>query len=77
MKTDKMVMLTGKQYQDIKLSLESQPSYEYNIGTDNNPEVVKITEIYLDTDPDFTRNPKQFAKVNNDNFVQVRVEYEL
>jgi len=70
-------MLTGKQYQDIKLSLESQPSIEYNIGTDNNPELVKITEIYLDTDPDFTRNPKQFAKVNNDNFVQVRVEYEL
>ena len=77
MKAEKMVMLTGKQYQDIKKSLESQPSYEYNTGTDNNPDVVKITEIYLDTDPDFTRNPTQFAKVHNDNFVQVRIEYEL
>ena len=77
MKTDKMVMLTGKQYQDIKRSLESQPSYEYNTGTDNNPDVVNITEIYLDTDPDFTRNPTQFAKVHNDNFVQVRIEYDL
>ena len=77
MKTEKMVMLTGKQYQDIKRSLESQPSYEYNTGTDNNPDVVNITEIYLDTDPDFTRNPTQFAKVHNDNFVQVRIEYDL
>lgn len=76
MKAEKMVMLTGKQYQDIKQSLESQPSYEYNTGTDNHPDVVKITDIYLDTDPDFTRNPTQFAKVHNDNFVQVRIEYE-
>jgi hypothetical protein len=77
MKAEKMVMLTGKEYQDIKLSLESKPSYEYNTGTDSKPDVVKITEIYLDTDPEFSRNPKQFAKVSNDNFVQVRIEYEV
>ncbi|MFD1257576.1 hypothetical protein ACFQ3S_12280 [Mucilaginibacter terrae] len=76
MKAEKMVMLTGKQYQDIKLNLENQPYYEYNTGTNNNPDIVKITEIYLDTDPDFTRNPKQFAKVTDDNFVQVRIEFE-
>jgi hypothetical protein len=76
MKAEKMVMLTGKQYQEIKQSLEQQPSYEYNAGTSNNPDMVHITEIYLDTDPEFTRNPKQYAQVNDDNFVQVRIEYE-
>ena len=76
MKAEKMVMLTGKQYQEIKQSLEQQPSYEYNTGTNNNPDVVHITEIYLDTDPEFTRNPKQYAQVNDDNYVQVRIEYE-
>jgi len=76
MKAEKMIMLTGKQYQEIKQSLESQSSYEYNAGTNGNPDVVHITEIYLDTDPDFTRNPTQFAKVHNDNYVQVRIGYE-
>ncbi|CAM3685612.1 hypothetical protein MUGA111182_03150 [Mucilaginibacter galii] len=76
MKTEKMVMLTGKQYQEIKQSLETNPSYEYNSGTDNKPDVVHITDIYLDTDPEFTRNPTQYAKVRNDNYVQVRIEYE-
>lgn len=77
MKAEKMVMLTGKQYQEIKHILESQPSYQYNAGTALNPDVVNITEIYLDTDPDFTRNPTQYAKVHNDNYVQVRIGYEV
>lgn len=76
MKAEKMVMLTGKQYQEIKHSLENQASYEYNAGTAGSPDVVHITEIYLDTDPDFTRNPTQYAKVHNDNYVQVRIGYE-
>jgi len=76
MKAEKMVMLTGKQYQDIQESLQTQPSVEYNVGTSNKPDTVTITEIYLDTDPDFTRNPTQFAKVHNDNLVQVRIEFE-
>jgi hypothetical protein len=76
MKAEKMVMLTGKQYQDIKQSLETGSTYEYNTGTTSNPDVVHITDIYLDTDPDFTRNPTQFAKVHNDNFVQVKIEFE-
>ncbi len=69
-------MITGKQYQNIKQHLENQSSYSYNTGSDNNPDVVNITDIYLDTDPDFTRNPTQFAKVHNDNLVQVKIEYE-
>jgi hypothetical protein len=77
MKGDKMVMLTGKQYQDIKRALEAQPSYEFNAGTDGKPDVIHITDIYLDTDPEFTRNHNQYAEVSNDNYVQVRVEYEV
>ncbi|WP_345955537.1 hypothetical protein [Mucilaginibacter sp. PAMB04168] len=76
MKAEKMVMLTGKQYQEIKQALESQPFLEYNVGTNGNPEVVNISEIYLDTDPEFTRNPKQYAQVHDDHFVQVRIEYD-
>ena len=77
MKADKMVMLTGKQYQEIKESLESQPSYEFNAGTNNKPDVIRITDIYLDTDPEFTRNHNQYAQVSDNNYVQVRVEYEV
>ncbi|QJD94491.1 hypothetical protein HH214_00705 [Mucilaginibacter robiniae] len=76
MKAEKMVMLTGKEYQEIKQSLETQSSYTYNVGTVSQPETVKITDIYLDTDPEFTRNPKQYAKVHDDKSVQVRIEYE-
>lgn len=76
MKAEKMVMLTGKEYQEIKQSLETQSSYAYNIGTASQPETVNITDIYLDTDPEFTRNPKQYAKVHDDHTVQVRIEYE-
>ncbi|WP_295771148.1 hypothetical protein [uncultured Mucilaginibacter sp.] len=76
MKAEKTVMLTGKQYQDIKLHLQTQPYYEFNAGTSFNPDHVRITDIYLDTDPEFTRNPQQYAKVHNDNLVQVKIEYE-
>lgn len=77
MKAEKMVMLTGKQYQEIKQSLESNPTYQYNAGTGNKPEILNITDIYLDTDPEFTRNPKQYAQVHDDNYVQVKIEYDL
>jgi hypothetical protein len=77
MKADKMVMLTGKQYQEIKQTLETQSSFEYNTGTNNKPDVVQITDIYLDTDPEFTRNHNNYAQVSDDKYVQVRIEYEL
>jgi hypothetical protein len=76
MKAEKMVMLTGKQYQEVKQQLDKNSPFEYNVGTNGKPELLKITDIYLDTDPEFTRNPKQYAEVNDDNYVQVRVEYE-
>ncbi|WP_342645262.1 hypothetical protein [Mucilaginibacter sp. CSA2-8R] len=76
MKAEKMVMLTGKQYQEIKSELDKQSPLQYNIGTNGKPELLNITDIYLDTDPEFTRNPKQYAEVSNDNYVQVKVEYE-
>ncbi len=76
MKAEKMVMLTGKQYQEIKQELENKSSFQYNVGTNSKPELLNITDIYLDTDPEFTRNPKQYAEVSNDKYVQVKVEYE-
>jgi heat shock protein HspQ len=76
MKAEKMVMLTGKQYQEVKKELDKQSPFKYNVGTNVKPELLNITDIYLDTDPEFTRNPKQYAAISNDNYVQVRVEYE-
>jgi len=76
MKAEKMVMLTGKQYQEVKKELNKQSPFKYNVGTNGKPELLNITDIYLDTDPEFTRNPKQYAAISNDNYVQVRVEYE-
>jgi hypothetical protein len=76
MTAEKMIMITGKQYLELKESLESVSGLTYNIGTDKHPEVVKITNMYMDTDPDFTRNPRQFAKMNEDLHIQVKLEYE-
>jgi hypothetical protein len=76
MKAEKTIMITGKQYQHIKEHLEHHPDYNYNSGGLYDPETIKVTEIYLDTDPDFTRNPKQFARVNDDLNVQVKIVYE-
>ena len=76
MKTEKTIMITGKEYQHIKEQLESNPVYEYHTGTEYDPEIITVSEIYLDTDPDFTRNPKQFARVNDDLNVQVKIVYE-
>jgi hypothetical protein len=76
MKAEKTIMITGKEYQHIKEYLEQHPEYEYHTGSEFEPEVIKVTEIYLDTDPDFTRNPKQFARIDDDLHVQVKIEYE-
>ncbi|MGF7075679.1 hypothetical protein DIU31_019020 [Mucilaginibacter rubeus] len=75
MTAEKMIIVTGKQYLELKQSLESGEGLTYNIGTDKHPEMVKITNIYMDTDPDFTRNPRQFARMHEDLNVQVKLEY--
>ena len=75
MTAEKMIIVTGKQYLELKQSLESGEGLTYNIGTDKHPEIVKITNIYMDTDPDFTRNPRQFARMHEDLNVQVKLEY--
>ncbi len=69
-------MITGKEYQHIKEYLAQHPEYEYHTGNAYDHETIKVTEIYLDTDPDFTRNPKQFARINDDLNVQVKIVYE-
>ena len=76
MKTERTVMITGKEYQHIKEHLENHDEYEYHTGTEFDPETIKVTEIYLDTDPDFTRNPAQFAKIDGDLSVQVKIVFE-
>ncbi|WDF56623.1 hypothetical protein [Mucilaginibacter sp. KACC 22063] len=76
MKAEKMVMLTGREYQEIKSKLDNDQSCIYNIGTEAKPQIINVTNIYLDTDPDFTRNPRQFAKVHDDKSVQVKIEYD-
>jgi hypothetical protein len=75
MTAEKMIIVTGKQYLELKQSLESGEGLTYNIGTDKHPEIVRITNIYMDTDPDFTRNPRQFARMHEDLNVQVKLEY--
>jgi len=75
MTAEKMIIVTGKQYLELKQSLESSEGLTYNIGTDKHPEMVKIINIYMDTDPDFTRNPRQFARMHEDLNVQVKLEY--
>jgi hypothetical protein len=75
MTAEKMIIVTGKQYLELKQSLESGDGLTYNIGTDKHPEIVRITNIYMDTDPDFTRNPRQFARMQEDLNVQVKLEY--
>ncbi len=75
MTAEKMIMITGKQYLDLKHSLESGEGLTYNIGTDKHPEMVKITNMYMDTDPDFTRNSGQFASMSESLNVQVKLEY--
>ncbi|WP_413669401.1 hypothetical protein ACEN9X_05235 [Mucilaginibacter sp. Mucisp86] len=75
MTAEKMIIVTGKQYLELKQSLESGEGLTYNIGTDKQPEIVRITNIYMDTDPDFTRNPRQFARMHEDLNVQVKLEY--
>lgn len=68
-------MITGKLYADIKAGLEIKQSIPYNAGTSLHPEIIDITGIYLDTDPDFTRNSGQFARIDDDKHVQVKIEY--
>ena len=72
---EKTIMITGKHYQEIKEQVDNNEPYAYNIGTDGHPQMINITDIYLDTDPDFTRNPRQFAKVSDNLKVQVKIEY--
>ena len=75
MTAEKMIIITGQQYLKLKQSLESGQGLTYNIGTDKHPELVKITNMYMDTDADFTRNSGQFAKMNEGLNIQVKLEY--
>ena len=75
MTAEKMIIITGKQYLELKQRLESGDGLVYNIGTDKHPEEVKIVNMYMDTDPDFTRNPRQFATMSEDLHIQVKLEY--
>ncbi|MEN0052221.1 MAG: hypothetical protein AAGC65_01065 [Mucilaginibacter sp.] len=75
MTAEKMIMITGKQYLELKQRMEGGDGLTYNIGTEKHPEEVKIINIYMDTDADFTRNPRQFAKMNEDLNIQVKLEY--
>lgn len=75
MTAERMIMITGKQYLELKQRLESDNGLIYNIGTDKHPEPVKIINMYMDTDADFTRHPRQFAKMNEDLHIQVKLEY--
>lgn len=76
MRTERTIMITGKEYQQIKDYLQHHDVYEYHTGTEFEPEVIKVTDIYLDTDPDFTRNPQQFARINDNLSVQVKIVYD-
>ena len=76
MKAEKMVMLTGKEYQDIKSKIDNNQPCIYNIGSASKPQIINVLSIYLDTDPDFTRNTGQFAKVSDTKQVQVKLEFE-
>ena len=76
MKAEKMVMLTGKEYQDIKSKIDNNQPCIYNIGAASKPQIINVLNIYLDTAPDFTRNTGQFAKVSDSKQVQVKLEFE-
>lgn len=76
MKAEKTVMLTGREYQEMRKKVDSGESFTYNIGSGGKPHIISITNVYLDTDPEFTRNPQQYAKVHDDKSVQVKIEYE-
>ncbi|MCJ8209324.1 hypothetical protein MUY27_06360 [Mucilaginibacter sp. RS28] len=76
MKAEKTVMLTGKQYQEIRQKIDNGQPCIFNAGSDAKPHIINVTNVYLDTDPEFTRNPQQYAKVHDDKSVQVKLEYE-
>jgi hypothetical protein len=76
MKIEKMAVMSGRLYIEIRDELKNNGHYVYNMGTSAQPQMVNLTDIYLDTDPEFTRNPKQYAKIDHDKNVQVKLEYE-
>jgi len=76
MKSETMAMMSGKLYIEIRDKLNNNETCTYNIGTNGKPHTVTLTGIYLDTDPEFTRNPLQYAKINSDKNVQVKLEYD-
>lgn len=76
MKAEKTILITGKEYQHIKEHLAHHPEYEYPAESSPPTESIKVTEIYLDTDADFTRHPQQFARVNDNLQVQAKIVYE-
>jgi heat shock protein HspQ len=76
MQSEKKVMITGKLYRDIKERLDNNEPYKFNIGSEKEPRMIRLTGIYLDTDPEFTRNPLQYAKIDDANSIQVKIEFE-
>lgn len=69
-------MITGKEYQHIKDYLAHHTEYDYRTENDHRSSTIRINEIYLDTDADFTRHPEQFARVSDNLQVQAKIVYE-
>ena len=72
---EKTVIMTGKQYVDLKNKLEQRQEARLNIGTDSEPRTVTLEEVYIDSDPDFSADPDKYPKIDDDAEIQVRIKF--
>lgn len=76
MEKEKTVILTGKAYTELKKKLQASQNAWVSIGTEDNPQTVKVKEVFPDSDPDFAPDAGNYPSIGEDTEIQVRIKYE-
>ena len=73
---EKTIVLTGKAYLDLKRQLDKNKSHDLSIGTEENPQKVRVVEAIVDSDPDFAIDKEEYPQIGEGTEIQVHIKYE-
>lgn len=76
MNKETTIILTGRAYTELRKKLAQSQSADFCIGTEDNPQMVMVTEAYADSDPDFSADRQNYPKIDADAEIQVKIKYQ-
>lgn len=76
MNKETTIILTGRAYTELREKIALNQSVDFSIGTEDDSQMVKVTEAYTESDPDFLADRQNFPKIDSDAEIRVRIKYQ-